>query len=52
MESLNCSHSVVLGLKDKETHHEALQEVRIQQTSPLAGGHVPDVQLAGLSYAL
>lgn len=43
MESLNCSHSVVLGLKDKETHHAGLQEVSIQQTSPVAGGHVPDL---------
>lgn len=43
MESLNYSHSVVLGLKDKGTHHAGLQEVRMQQTSSLAGGDVPDL---------
>lgn len=45
-ECLNYSHSMVLGLKDKEIHHARLQEVKMQQTSSLAGGDVPGLAAA------
>lgn len=45
-ECLSYSHSMVLGLKDKEIHHAGLQEVTMQQTSFLARGDEPGLAAA------